>query len=114
MLSQAVMDQLGRHAVQMYGALMEPLTYRHRSAPNATPVVYPNVCARLKHFRAGEIDLEQILRNDLECRLQTCLVTWTPTRYDDFDREDGTTWQVLNIALGKGHPWYKLQVRQVG
>lgn len=114
MLSQTAMDSLAQHAVSMYGDLMEPLTYRHRSAPNATPTVYTDVKARLKHFRASEIDLEQILRNDLECRIQTALVTWTPTRYDDFDRADGTTWQVLNIVGGKGHPWWKMQVRQVG
>jgi len=114
MLSQMAMDQLAMHAVMMYGDLMELLTYRHRSAPNATPTVYTDVQARLKHFRASEIDLEQILRNDLECRIQTALVTWTPSRYDDFDRADGTTWQVLNIVGGPGHPWYKFQVRQVG
>jgi len=113
MLSQMAMDQLGMHAASMYGTLMEPLTYRNRSAPNATPVVY-TVQARLKHFRASEIDLEQILRNDLECRIQTALVTWTPMRYDDVDRADGTTWQVLNIVGGTGHPWWKMQVRQVG
>ena len=113
MLSQTAMDQLANHAVSMYGTLMEPLTYRHRSAPNATPTEY-TVLARLKHFRANEIDLEQILRNDLECRIQTALVTWTPMRYDDLDREDGTTWQVWNILGGPGHPWWKLQVRQVG
>lgn len=113
MLSQLVMDQLGAHARQMYGGLMEPITYRHRSAPNATPTLY-TVCARLKHYRANEIDLEQILRNDLELRLQTCLVTWLPTRYDDIARADGTTWQVLLITGGHGHPWYRMQVRQVG
>ena len=57
---------------------MEPLTYRNRAAPNAIPTVYTDVPARLKHFRAAEIDLEQILRNDLECRIQTALVTWMP------------------------------------
>jgi hypothetical protein len=113
MLSQIAMDQLANHAVQMYGDLMEPLTYRNRSAPNATPVVY-TVQARLKHFRASEIDLEPILRNDLECRIQTALVTWTPMRYDDVDRADGTTWQVQGILGGPGHPFYKMQVRQVG
>jgi len=114
MLSQTAMDALAQHAVAMYGDLMELLTYRNRRAPNATPVVYTDVPARLKHFRASEIDLEQILRNDLECRIQTALVTWMPTRYDDFDRADGTTWQVLNIVGGGGHPWLKLHVRQVG
>lgn len=113
MLSQTAMDALANHAVAMYGTLMEPLTYRNRSAPNATPTTY-TVQARLKHYRASEIDLEQILRNDLECRIQTALVTWAPMRYDDFDRADGTTWQVLNIVGGNGHPWWKLQVRQVG
>lgn len=113
MLSQAAMDQLATHAVTMYGSLMELLTYRNRSAPNATPVAY-TVQARLKHYRASEIDLEQILRNDLELRIQTVLVTWTPMRYDDVDRADGTTWQVLNIVGGPGHPWWKIQVRQVG
>jgi hypothetical protein len=113
MLSQTAMDALANHAVMMYGTLMETLMYRNRHAPNATHVAY-TVQARLKHYRASEIDLEQILRNDLECRIQTALVTWTPMRYDDMDRADGTTWQVLNIIGGPGHPFYKFQVRQVG
>jgi hypothetical protein len=113
MLSQQAMDALANHAVTMYGTLMESLTYNSRSAPNATPTVY-TVAARLKHYRASEIDLEQILRNDLECRIQTALVTWQPMRYDDLERADGTTWQVLNIVGGGGHPWWRLQIRQVG
>jgi hypothetical protein len=51
---------------------------------------------------------------DQECRIQTALLTWQPSHYDEIQRADGTRWMVLAWRDGGGHPWLKLQIRQVG
>src|SRR5262245_37110089 len=113
MLSQAVMDQVAQHAVQMYGTLMEAVTYLARSTPTDTPVAYP-VQAKCRAYSARELQAEALELSDQECRIQTALVAWQPSHADQIQRADGTLWMVLAWRDGPGHPWLKLQIRQVG
>jgi hypothetical protein len=115
MLSQAEMDVLGQEVAGMYGGLMEPITYYAKASANAVPVAY-TVQARCRNYRLSALTTDVLLPTDLECRIQTALVTWTPSEYDEVRRADGSRWKVVTPGIrdGLGHPFFKIPLRQVG
>lgn len=111
-LSQAVLDRMAQAAVTMYGSLMESVTYHAKSSPTAS-VVTSTVSLHLQGYRKHEIDLETILRTDMQARIKTAAITFTPTQYDEFVRADSTRWRVIQPSGGAGQPWWLLQCRQI-
>jgi hypothetical protein len=117
-LSQTLLDEVGHQIADAYGqatddGLMERVTYTQKRSATETGATHRGVEVRMKHYRLSQLVLDVILPTDLECRIQTSLVTWQPSDFDVLTRADGSQWQVKGVDGGRGHVWYRLQVRQV-
>lgn len=113
-LSQTALDRLARHGTKMLGGLLETVTYHAKASATAAVVNHAGLEVSMEFYRGHEIDGEQILKEDRQCRIRTALVTWTPTVFDTFTRPDGTLWLVMGHREGTNRPFYLLQTRQTG
>lgn len=111
MLSQALMDRLGREASRLQGTRLETIVYHARATVTATPVDH-TVEARFRTYRLTELAIDLVGLTDEECMIRTALISWTPTRYDTISRSTGTLWKVMRVTGGGGRPHYLLQCHQ--
>lgn len=94
---------------------VEALTYYAKATPAAVAVTHAIAKAVIGTYRLSALSPETLLPTDLECRIATAAVTWTPTEYDELTRADGTRWRVIGpIQDGGGYPFWRLPIRQIG
>lgn len=112
-----VMPRVARavlRAHQQTTGAVEALTYYAKATPVSSAMQHAVAQAIIRNYRLSQLLPETILPTDQECRIPTAAVTWTPTDYDELTRADGTRWRIQSITGGPGHPFYVLQIRQVG
>ena len=116
-LSQAALDRVAQHGVRMLGGF-ELVTFYTKSTPGHNPTTRTGINVHLEQYSLHELAAMggEILKTDLKCRIQTSLVIWTPSQYDEFTRASGTRWIILTTTEGNQgtyRPWTILPCRQV-
>ena len=112
-----LMTHLATAALSLHGQVtgrVEAITYTAKATPGSATVTHTVQRAVIQGYRLGQLIPELILATDRECLLATHLATWTPSDYDEVTRADSTVWRVQSVQDGPGHPFYRLQLRQIG
>ena len=116
-LSQTQLNRLAQIGVQMLGSLTESVTYYAKTTPGASPTIHTSLLVHFEQYLLHELGTvvgqSEILQSDRKVRIQTALVTWIPTLYDEMVRRDGTRWRVLSGGEGANRPWTFLPTRQI-
>lgn len=125
-LTQATMDAVARIVQSALGhadtdGLQETVTYAHREHQSSVAESHAGLLGYISQYSEAVIveqlaltpETTRIMREDRKLRIATADVTWIPTLSGSVIREDGTAWRVMDIAGGRGKPFYRFRLRKL-
>src|SRR5437762_2671856 len=112
-LTQGILDEMGLDGVQMFGGLMEAVTYHAQAGPNSAPTDHTLSQVHFEKYQLHQLTTGMILQEDRQLRVLRSAVSWALTVDDRVTRlRDGTRWIVMSTNEGENRIWHLPQLRR--